>query len=570
MSGIEDVDIRRLRNLGILVLFLGISLALLFGNRSQSYEKYKRIQFESSGAQLYANIYYPRQSIEFQDKHPLVFWVHGIGNSRDLDLRIPVELTKRGFFVVTIDYQGHGESEGDIDNIDPETGKPAIAEDCSKLLDVLEDMPFFEKEIDDSQIGLVGHSLGGMIVLMTQALDSRFKATVAWNPLVDPEVSEIPIGEDYEKYYPINFLNENNTKNLLIIAHVYDECLSFKKNALAAHKLTDCELIEINYPLLGGGHAMLADEAVVETIKWFEDIFFGSVSKNGPIILSYYFNYILIALSLILLFMTIFALVYYSAKFFNLEKKSKQAIEPHSPHELSKIKKIFQCFKIIAAIAFFINLWVWFVIWFGLFGLFYASAIIFFTYIVGKLLLIYYKKYKKTGKEFHLGQLIKSQVNKSAFIFSIVSSIYFLSLYFVFSFSYPFAFVFPSNMVTILVAHLAVPLYFSLELLYRKVIYPQLHFIKSEVQRTKIIVLIALIVHMLLIVFTWSWAFFPVVILFYLIFLLVVIFNSIIYEQTHNFTSTILSSYGIIVIYFGAIISTAMGVGSALSYFVKF
>jgi predicted dienelactone hydrolase len=134
-------------------------------NKAISYEKYERVQFESSGATLYANLYYPTKPLEFQEKRPLIIYCHGMGGKRDFDLRITIEFTKRGFYVAALDYQGHGESEGSINNIDQTTGIPALAQDCSRLLDKLETMPFYSN-VNTSQIGLIGHSLGGMVVLM--------------------------------------------------------------------------------------------------------------------------------------------------------------------------------------------------------------------------------------------------------------------------------------------------------------------------------------------------------------------------------------------------------------------
>ena len=42
----------------------------------------------------------------------------GVNYIREPDLRIPIEFTKRGFYVVALDYQGHGESGGSLTNID--------------------------------------------------------------------------------------------------------------------------------------------------------------------------------------------------------------------------------------------------------------------------------------------------------------------------------------------------------------------------------------------------------------------------------------------------------------------
>lgn len=153
-------DHKSLKNLLIFIILLIISLSILQFNKEISYNHYERVHFESSGARLYANLYYPTKTLDFQEKRPLVIYCHGIGGKRDFDLRIPIEFTKRGFYVAALDYQGHGESDGNINNIDPITGIPALAQDCSKLLDKLENLPFY-RYVNLTQIGLIGHSLGG-------------------------------------------------------------------------------------------------------------------------------------------------------------------------------------------------------------------------------------------------------------------------------------------------------------------------------------------------------------------------------------------------------------------------
>ena len=240
-----ELDIKRLKKSFLLIILLGLSFALLYINRSYSYSKYERVQFQSAGSTLYANLYYPTNEVPFQEKSPLLIYAHGIGYTRDLDLRVPLEFTKRGFFIAAIDYQGHGESGGSIDNVVPGTNTPAIVQDCSRLLDALEKMPFFSEKINTSQIGLIGHSLGGFAVLTTQALDPRFNCTVAWAPLVDPSTvgSDFTFGENFKDYWPVNLLNTTNSANLLIIAHVNDEVLPYEKNAVVAQQLTGCALI---------------------------------------------------------------------------------------------------------------------------------------------------------------------------------------------------------------------------------------------------------------------------------------------------------------------------------------
>jgi len=644
MSKITKENIRYLERIVILIILLSIALTFLNFNRSQSYNRYERIQFESSGATLFANLYYPTKSLEFQEKKPLVIFCHGIGSQRDLDIRIPIELTKRGFFVAALDYQGHGESGGNINNIDEETDVPALAQDCSKLLDKLETLPFYSN-VNISQIGLIGHSLGGMVVLMNQALDPRFNVTVAWAPLVifDPQQFRIIQTEKYSQYIPGNLLNETNTNNLLIIMHVDDEALNFTDQAIKAQELTRCSLILITEPLPSGGHQLLSNKVLNESIKWFENYFFNSEIINGPIQITFFINYIAIFITLGLLFLILFALVSYSAKFFALNNKTNDPTKKDKLNLISKSKKRKQILKIIFYTFIFVINWVLFAAFFGLTGIFLASLnvaliyfiiyliyyfkrpkdkrikfnlkqlvislfqlkyliyfIIFFFYLIGIYLILSFESpniiviiiadsiliayaiiyiavklalvYKKIVKEkvkFNLNLLAKSPIRVKSFIYSTVCTFYFIIIYLIFSFSYPFAFMWPSNYMNYILTITAFPIYFSMEILYRKVIYPRLNFLKSEKSKSIIIIILAIFIQVNLIFLTWSWSFFPSVIFTYLIFLIVIIQNTLIFEHTRTFSSVILSSFEILQMFFAAIISNALGIGAALQLFVN-
>ncbi|MFW9821112.1 MAG: hypothetical protein ACFFE5_16025, partial [Candidatus Thorarchaeota archaeon] len=154
------------------------------------------------------------------------------------------------------------------------------------------------------------------------------------------------------------------------------------------------------------------------------------------------------------------------------------------------------------------------------------------------------------------------------YIYSIVCTFYFIVIYLIFSYSYPFAFMWPSNYINYILTVVALPILFSMELLYRKLIYPNLLFL-SESARRKVIIIIAVVIQITLMLLTSSWSFFPSVLFTYFMFLYVVIQNTMIFEHTHNFAALILSSFSIIQIFFSAVISNALGVGSALSSFVK-
>ncbi|MFX0012275.1 MAG: alpha/beta hydrolase, partial [Candidatus Hermodarchaeota archaeon] len=453
MSVFDKEDRKFFKRIIILVVLLVISLSYLVYDRSISYSRYERVEFQSAGVTLFANLYYPSKSLAFQDQRPLVIYCHGIGSQRDFDLRIPVELTKRGFYVAALDYQGHGESGGNIVNIDPVTKIPALAQDCSRLLDKLETLPFYS-DVNKSQIGLIGHSLGGFVSLMNQALDPRFNVTVAWAPLVkyDPDVIKI-FPHEFDEYMPARLLNSTNTKNLLIIMHVEDEVLSYRDQALVAQNLTGCELINITRPLIGGGHQLFANEVIIESIKWFETHFFNSLSINGPIYITFLLNYGIIFITLSLLVLIVLLLTSYTSKFFPYKpvREDLQIQKPKVQKLLLKIKtRVITARKILQIILYttlFLLNWQIFERALGLGGIFFASLNITAIYFIGKFIL-YYRKLKRQEIKFNLKQvisLIKSEFQLKYLFYAILCNAYFIGIYLIFSFFYPIAFMWPSN-----------------------------------------------------------------------------------------------------------------------------
>ncbi|NHJ25811.1 MAG: alpha/beta fold hydrolase [Candidatus Lokiarchaeota archaeon] len=544
----------------------------LYIGKSVSYERYERVSFQSSGVTLYANLYYPSKEIDIQEKSPLIIYCHGIGSQRDFDLRIPIEFTKRGFYIAALDYQGHGESGGNINNINPSNHIPALAQDCSKLLDKLETLPFYSN-VNTSQIGLIGHSLGGMVVLMNQALDSRFNITVAWAPLVNfvPQQMGIFNVAGFEPYIPVNLINSTNTFNLLIIMHVNDEALDFSSQALVAQNLTGCTVIAITEPLIGGGHQLFTDRVIIESINWFESYFFNSETINGPIRITYIINYIVIFISLGLLVLIILNLIAYTSKFFVVKQETKRKILLSNEVRTSFPRKFSEIFQIFVYTSIFLLNWQLFERFFGFLGIFFASLNITIIYLAFKLIR-YLKRLREDKVRFdwvELKELIKSEFKLRYLLYVLLCNFYFIGIYLIFSFSYPFAFMWPSNYLShALIAEVAFPVYFSMELLFRKVIYPRLSFLKEERKKTIWLLLIIFYVYINLMALTWSWSFFPSVMFMYFILLYTSIQNTLIYENTQKFSTVILSSFNIVQLFFAAVISNALGIGSALHLFV--
>lgn len=557
-------DHRHLKKLLIFIIVLIISLTCLHFNRVISYEKYERVQFESGGVHLYANLYYPSKPLEFQERRPLIIYCHGMGSKRDLDLRIPIEFTKRGFYVAALDYQGHGESGGSINNIDLATGIPALAQDCSRLLDKLETLSFYS-DVDPSQIGLIGHSLGGMVVLMNQALDPRFNITVAWAPaanFIPPKVGFI-YSEELIKHIPVNLLNANNTENLLIIMHVNDDILDFSDNALKIQELTNCTIIPITESLIGGGHQLFSDGVLIISINWFEQHFFKSDIINGPIFITFYWNYVLISINIVLIVIVAIYLISISSRlFFKKSAEFNEFVSKQINNDIqrSTLNKNKHILKIISCFGAFVLNWIVFERIFGIKGVIYASLNMIFIYIAARIY-IHFKRPKKERIKKNIMKMIKSQLKLKCIIFIIISTSYFIILYMMFSFYYPFIFIWPANFtVHFISAFLAFPIYLSIEILLRKVIYPQLNFSKSETSKTKIIIITAIVLILSLTTLTRRLLGFPLGAFIGVAFLIVIILNTKIYENMKSFYPLVLISFIIIQIYLATMLSNAIGV----------
>ncbi|MHA2474145.1 MAG: alpha/beta hydrolase family protein [Promethearchaeota archaeon] len=565
-------ELKKLQKIIVLILVLTASLIALEINRASSYKSYNRVLFGSAGVTLYANLYAPAASLPFQDNHPLIIYCHGIGSKRDFDLRVPIEFTKRGFYVAALDYQGHGESGGSINNIDQSTNSPALARDCSNLLEKLKTLPFYS-DVNSSQIGLIGHSLGGMVVLMNQALDPDFKVTVAWAPLVNFTPPQFGLWwQGYEQYIPINLINSTNSENLLIIMHKNDEVLDFKKNAVRAQELTNCTLVNITMPLLGGGHQLLSDEVLFESINWFEQHFFNSELINGPIKLTFFGSYVLIIINFGLLLFIVFLLIAYSARFFRLKEPpeieiSEKRFKFLSEHE--KIDKTIKIVKIAFYSAIFVLNWQLFATSFGIIGIFYASIVFCVCFLGIKLAKFLITRKKKRAEPFktELIRILKEEFSLKIIAYTAVCAWYFILVYLLFSYYYPFAFFWPSSIGYAFLSITFLPIYLATELLFRKIIYPLLNFLKSESSKVRVTIISAFIIYMILMALTRVYSYLPSVLFTFLILLLISIFNTIIYGRTKLFSAVMFSSFDIIQLFFSAAISNIVGIGATSFFF---
>ena len=107
-------------------------------------------------------LYMPKDASE-DHKLPAIVLTHGYLNNRELQMPNAIELARRGFIVLAVDREGHG-------NYENENNQNALMAtnglyDSAKYLYTL-------PEVDKTKIGITGHSMGGYTTAMSLYQDS--------------------------------------------------------------------------------------------------------------------------------------------------------------------------------------------------------------------------------------------------------------------------------------------------------------------------------------------------------------------------------------------------------------
>lgn len=95
---------------------------------------------------------------------PAVVLTHGYLNNREMQLQNAIELARRGFVVLTVDREGHGNYEN--------TGDTSAVMATSGLYDSVKYL-YNMDYVDKDKIGISGHSMGGMTTAMTLLQDMQ-------------------------------------------------------------------------------------------------------------------------------------------------------------------------------------------------------------------------------------------------------------------------------------------------------------------------------------------------------------------------------------------------------------
>ena len=197
----------------------------------------------------------------------------------------------------------------------------------------------------------------------------------------------------------------------------------------------------------------------------------------------------------------------------------------------------------------------------GIIGLVYSSIGVIVVFTIFKII-AYLKKTKGLIKNSDFKKIIKTQFKLKYIIYTISCVSYFIAIYMIFSFYYPFGFIWPSNFVIhFLMGYLVFPVFLSIELLLRKVIYLNLSSFKHK---NRVIITLAIVIIFSLMLMTQKLSFFPSELFMYVIFLFVILLNTKIFQNIKSFYPNVLISFSIVQIFFAAVLSNAIGVSMVI------
>ncbi len=318
------------KRLGIVVSIAIIMIGVMpliyytyYANPDRSYQIEQKTLISEDGTRIEALIYKPKGI-----SHEGIVVGHGYcGNKRYMQ-PLCIELVKRGFTVVNIDFRGHGSSDGHLPIREDENRYYGLKQDMEAGIDYLED-------IDDiEQIGLVGHSMGASTaVKVSEDHPDKIKATVSIGHIPDDD-------NDFD-----------DISNLLVAIGRYEQTMTEKEALEFLEEYTGKENVKVGelYGDFDDGDAckvVIGEETehlganlnptiVTEMLQWFELAFNGK--KANDIELTMHYTQIFYRIALIGVISLIFVLtIYLSNHLFkqDLEYPEKDIIEKTSIKKL--------------------------------------------------------------------------------------------------------------------------------------------------------------------------------------------------------------------------------------------
>ena len=164
---------------------------------------------DSGGVSLVGKLYRPVDATA-TNKMPAVLNVHGYQNDKNVDASYSIELSRRGFVVLSMDAIGHGDSGGGL-SVGGLLGDPTYTGSMQSAYLLMKNMSF----VNTAQMGVMGHSMGAIIA-------ERIGT-------INPECRAVNI--------QCGFAGKPKIKNVLLTQARYDEFSFFREGLFLSDNL---------------------------------------------------------------------------------------------------------------------------------------------------------------------------------------------------------------------------------------------------------------------------------------------------------------------------------------------
>jgi hypothetical protein len=170
----------------------------------------EKVFFKNKKGKKIVGILHTPKKEHIHHKIPCVIICHGFTGFKEETwiVNLAKELEDHYIASLRCDFTNSGESEGSWEGL--KTSEEI--EDLKSMIDYVENINFVDKD----KIGVAGHSLGGLVSIVTASQDPRIKVLVTLSPLDDPNDKPILKVNDMEKWKQAGYHIFKNIKYIKI------------------------------------------------------------------------------------------------------------------------------------------------------------------------------------------------------------------------------------------------------------------------------------------------------------------------------------------------------------------
>jgi pimeloyl-ACP methyl ester carboxylesterase len=203
-SGSGKCKVTAIFVISLVLVFLGAIIGMAVHTSAGAVKIHDIKYVTLDGAEMRALLYVPRSATP-ANPAPVVISCHGFNNTAEVQDLNCVELSKRGFIVMSIDAYGHGHSDFPDERIN------AVVADMGtySALQYIGTLPYADKK----RVGMVGHSMGGSTIQLGALRAWREYQT---NPSIVVPIAVLPTAQSFSMDadgnsilapYPVNLGN---------------------------------------------------------------------------------------------------------------------------------------------------------------------------------------------------------------------------------------------------------------------------------------------------------------------------------------------------------------------------